>query len=130
MKKRLTFTERNKIVAIAIKRIILRGEKPNYKSVSEETGLSETYIFKLIKAENQKPKGQRVPIIISLRRREKSNNRLKKIMAVIEELKLKGETINYRIIGEKIGLSESYVFRILKKNDIEISRKNTGEKNG
>ena len=52
MKKRLTFTERNKIVAIAIKRIILRGERPNYKNVSEETGLSETYIFKLIKAEN------------------------------------------------------------------------------
>ena len=51
-------------------------------------------------------------------------------MTVIEELKLKGETINYRIIGEKIGLSESYVFRILKKNDIEISRKNIGEKNG
>lgn len=111
--------ERNKKILTAIEKIEKAGEKPNYKNVAQETGFSETYIFKLISKEMKKPKGQRIPKILKLKIHNTSKRRADEILKAVKEITAKGEEISYKAIADKIGLSESYVFKLYQKYNLE-----------
>ena len=119
MQKRMDSEERNKKILTAIEKIEKAGEKPNYKNVAQETGFSETYIFKLISKEMKKPKGQRIPKILKLKIHNTSKRRVDEILKAVKEITGKGEEISYKAIADKIGLSESYVFKLYQKYNLE-----------
>ena len=111
MKKRITTEERNKKIFLAIEKIKKNGETPNCKNVAKETNFSETYIFKIVEKEMQKPIGERTQILLELRKHKKSSERKEEI--------LKGKKGSLKELAEEIGISENYVYKICSKIETE-----------
>lgn len=119
MKKRMDSEERNRIISLAIDNIEKRGERPDYKNVAKETGFSETYIFKIISKEKKKPKGQRIPKIIKLKMHHSAEERVNDIVKIIKKMTDSGNELSYQFIAQKMNLSESYVYKLCQKYNIE-----------
>lgn len=119
MKKRMDSEERNRIISLAIDNIEKRGERPDYKNVAKETGFSETYIFKIISKEKKKPKGQRIPKIIKLKTHHSAKERVNDIIKIIKKMTDSGNELSYQLLAQKMNLSESYVYKLCQKYNIE-----------
>lgn len=119
MKKRMNSEERNRIISLAIDNIEKRGERPDYKNVAKETGFSETYIFKIISKEKKKPKGQRIPKIIKLKTHHSAEERVDEIVKIVKKMTESGNELSYQFLAKKMKLSESYVYKLCQKYNIE-----------
>lgn len=119
MKKRMDSEERNRIISLAIDNIEKRGERPDYKNVAKETGFSETYIFKIISKEKNKPKGQRIPKIIKLKMHHSAEERVNDIVKIVKKMTGSGNELSYQFLAKKMNLSESYVYKLCQKYNIE-----------
>lgn len=119
MKKRMDSEERNRIISLAIDNIEKRGERPDYKNVAKETGFSETYIFKIISKEKKKPKGQRIPKIIKLKMHHSAEERVNDIVKIVKKMTDSGNELSYQLLAKKMNLSESYVYKLCQKYNIE-----------
>ena len=119
MKKRMDSEERNRIISLAIDNIEKRGERPDYKNVAKETGFSETYIFKIISKEKKKPKGQRIPKIIKLKMHHSAEERVNDIVKIVKKMTDIGNELSYQFLAKKMNLSESYVYKLCQKYNIE-----------
>ena len=119
MKKRMDSEERNRIISLAIDNIEKRGERPEYKNVAKETGFSETYIFKIISKEKKKPKGQRIPKIIKLKMHHSAEERVNDIVKIVKKMTDIGNELSYQFLAKKMNLSESYVYKLCQKYNIE-----------
>lgn len=136
MKKRMDSEERNRIISLAIDNIEKRGERPDYKNVAKETGFSETYIFKIISKEKKKPKGQRIPKIIKLKMHHSAEERVNDIVKIVKKMTDSGNELSYQFLAKKMNLSESYVYKLCQKYNIEQrvlvenqeEKKETGDK--
>ena len=122
MKKRITTEERNKKIFLAIEKIKKNGETPNCKNVAKETNFSETYIFKIVEKEMQKPIGERTQILLELRKHKKSSERKEEILKVKQEFEKKISYSAFRELKENNRVKFlSYdrlveLFEITKKN--------------
>lgn len=119
MKKRMDSEERNRIISLAIDNVEKRGERPDYKNVAKETGFSETYIFKIISKEKKKPKGQRIPKIIKLKLHHSAEERVNDIVKIVKKMTDSGNELSYQLLAKKMKLSESYVYKLCQKYNIE-----------
>ena len=119
MKKRITTEERNKKIFLAIEKIKKNGETPNCKNVAKETNFSETYIFKIVEKEMQKPIGERTQILLELRKHKKSSERKEEILKAKQKFEKKGKKGSLKELAEEIGISENYVYKICSKIETE-----------
>lgn len=126
MKKRITTEERNKRIFLAIKELKEQGEIPNCKNVSEKTGFSRTYLFKILEKERKKPSGERIKKILELRTHKKMEERVEEILRTDAKFLTNEGKINYKKIASENGISENYVYKIYNK--LKKEREKTNDK--